>query len=261
MTTRYQAPTVGKAFRILEHVCRADQGSTISEIARELSMGKSTVHGVTVALEETGALVRDPETKRYLPGMMLYRLGRAAHARFDLERIAHPFMVELGDRTHEAVALGVRSGDHVWVLDAVPAGRDLEITVRPGTRIPLLAGATGKVVLAAMEDHRAREAIRSSGLPAHTESSITDADEYMEVVRAVRSRGYSTDDEEYLSGVRAVAAPLNAPGRPTTVIWVVGFTSSMSLEKMGRVAEDIVRTADAISLRIEADSAGTPGEE
>ena len=78
MSLKYQAPTVRKAFQILELVSRNASRLTLSDISRELAISKSTVHGIAAALEDAGALVRDPSTRRYAPGLALYELGRAA---------------------------------------------------------------------------------------------------------------------------------------------------------------------------------------
>ena len=47
----YQAPIVKKAFQMLELIARNDGRMKISDISRELGIGKSTVHGISQALE------------------------------------------------------------------------------------------------------------------------------------------------------------------------------------------------------------------
>ena len=51
---RYGAPSVKKAFAILSAISSSKEGLGVSELARGLSMAKSTVHGMTSALEEVG---------------------------------------------------------------------------------------------------------------------------------------------------------------------------------------------------------------
>ena len=55
----YQAPIVKKAFQILSLIAGEEKQRTISDLARELGISKSTVHGITRALEEVGALIRE----------------------------------------------------------------------------------------------------------------------------------------------------------------------------------------------------------
>ena len=83
----YSAPSVKKAFKILSAISDASNGLGISELAKQLKIGKSTVHGITSALEELGVLVRDPFHKKYTVGYTLLELGRRAHTRMKLRDI------------------------------------------------------------------------------------------------------------------------------------------------------------------------------
>jgi len=247
----YQAPTVKKAFQILNLVARRDNRLTISDLSRELGISKSTVCGITQALEGTGAVVRDDKTKRYSLGLTLFELGRKAYARIDLRDVARPVIEELMRSTRQSVFLGMRSGDHVSIVDIMESTQDLKITAHVGARLPLLVGATGKVFMAYMADHGAAQLIRTMQLRRDTERSITDPDRYMEEIRQVRACGYALDDEEYLQGVRAVAVPIHAPGRQLSAIWVVGFTQSMKREDMKTIAIKTKEAAAAISQKLD----------
>jgi DNA-binding IclR family transcriptional regulator len=65
MAEKYQAPIVKKAFQILRLISDTERGLGISELAKSLGISKGTVHGVTSALEEAGAIIRNPLNKRY----------------------------------------------------------------------------------------------------------------------------------------------------------------------------------------------------
>jgi IclR family KDG regulon transcriptional repressor len=255
----YQAPTVKKAFQILELVARQEKLLTISDLSRELGINKSTVHGITHALEDVGAVVRDRKTKRYALGMALFELAKAGYARIDLKDIARPIMEELMKATHQSVFLGIRSGDHVSILDIVESTQDLKITSPIGTQVPLLAGAIGKAFLASMEESPASAFIHARELRRFTEKSITDPNLYMAKVRDARATGYGLDDEEYIQGVRAVAAVIHNPGQQMAAVWVVGFTPSMSAEKLPLIASATKRAADVISQKIHLRSSNGQG--
>ncbi len=247
----YQAPSVKKAFQILDLVARRDKRLTISDLSRELGISKSTVHGIAQVLEGMGAVVRDDKTRRYSLGITLFELARTVYARIDLKDIARPIMQELMRSTRQTVFLGIRSGDHVSIIDIVESTRDLKITAHVGARLPLLVGATGKVFMASMAEQEAAELIRAVNLRQDTEKSITDPDQYMEEVRRARDCGYALDDEEYMQGVRAVAASIHVPGRQMSAIWVVGFSQSMPIEKMTAIAFETKSAADAISRKFD----------
>src|SRR4030042_2444215 len=150
----YQAPTVRKAFQILSLVCETSQGVRLSELSKQLKISKSTVHGIVSALEDIGALIRNPLTKRFTLAIPLFELGKAAFSRIDLKETARAIMEHLMELAQESVFLGVRNGEHVNILHIVESKQDLKITAPVGTRIPLPAGATGKVFMAFFMDER-----------------------------------------------------------------------------------------------------------
>ncbi|NWG04627.1 MAG: IclR family transcriptional regulator [Syntrophaceae bacterium] len=245
--TVYSAPSVKKAFRILHALADSPNGLGVSELAKQLKIGKSTVHGITSALEEIGVLVREPNRKKYSLGVTLLELRKKAYGKMALRDVAKIPMEKLMEKIGETVFLGILSGDHVTILDMVESHHEMKITSPPGTRIPLLAGAMGKVFLAHLEEKKAREVIHKTGLVRFTSKSIVDPKKFFKEVEETKRKGYAMDDEEYMLGVRAIAAPIQTTSPPLAAIWVVGFTSSLNDQKMEKVISEIQKTAQEIS--------------
>jgi len=248
---KYGAPSVKKAFAILSAISSSKDGMGVSDLAKKLKMAKSTVHGMTSALEELGAVMRYPLTKKYKLGFALLEIGRSAYSQIDLQTSARPVTEELMEKTQTSVFLGILNWDHVTILDIVEARRDLNITAPVGSTIPLFAGAVGKVFLAAMEKEQATKIISSKGLPRFTDNSIVDIDMYFNELRQVKEKGYAVDDEEYIMGVRAVASPLIGLGQLRSAIWAVGFKASLDSKKMQALTGETHKAAMAISRRIQ----------
>ncbi len=250
MATKYQAPSVKKAFQILKLISGTNHGLGITELANNLEMSKGTVHGIIFALEDSGAIIRDPVTKKYTLGVTLFELGKLAYSQIDLMALARPVMEELMERTEESVYVGVMNGGHITILDIIESSQDLKITSPKGTTIPLFAGATGKVILASMEKPQALNIITKNDLPRFTEHTITDPVRYLEEVESARKKGYATDYEEYISGVRAIASPIRGWKPLISALWVVGFKTSLNDHKMEDLIPATMEAAEEISRRI-----------
>lgn len=259
MAKGYFAPSVKRAFEILKLVSASKNGIGISDIARGLGMAKSTVHGMTSALEEIGAVLRDPVSKRYTLGFTLFELGKNAYSQVDLKDLARPVAEELMEKSHASVFVGVLNWDHVTILDVVEPRTELKITAPIGTTLPLLAGAAGKVFLSRLEDHEVQRILKTKGLTRFTEKSILSAERYLQEIRAARENGFATDDEEYIPGVRAVAAPIKEAVPLLSAIWVVGLKASLDEEKMKLLTRYAVDAARAIDQRIERQRVGAAG--
>lgn len=253
MTKPYQAPIVKKAFLILKAIS-ANKGLRLSEISTRLGISKSTVHGITNALEEQGAILRDPVSKEFTIGATLMELGKAAYERMDFKRAARPAMEHLMEQCHESVFLGVRNKSSVTIIDMVESRKDFKISSPIGTSLPLLAGAMGQIFLSAMTPVDARAYLMENPPNRFTSKTITDPDIYLKTLETVRETGIAFDDEEYIAGVRAVAAPIQPQGVYFPAIWVVGFTASMDDEKIPAIIAQI----RAAALEINTNLAGTP---
>jgi DNA-binding IclR family transcriptional regulator len=243
----YSAPSVKKAFKILHAISDASNGLGISDLSKKLKIGKSTVHGITSALEEMGILVRDPIHKKYNIGYTLLELRKKAYVKMELRDVARIPMERLMEKIGETVFLGILNGDHVTILDMVESHNEMKITSPPGTKLPLIAGATGKVFLSQFEEKKAKEIIQKIGLVRFTSKSIIDPKKFFKEVEETKKRGYAIDDEEYMLGVRAIAVPLQTAISPLAAIWVVGFTSSLNDQKMEKAILEIQKTAQEIS--------------
>ena len=168
----YGAPSIKRAFAILNAISASRSGLGVSEIARMLNIAKSTTHGMTQALEEVGALIRDPRTKRFKLGFTLLEIGRRAYSQIDLKALTRPVMEDLMKKTRTSVFIGTLNLDRIIVLDIVEARQDLKITAPVGTTMSLFAGAVGKVFLAALKTGEAEQIISENGLPRLTKRSI-----------------------------------------------------------------------------------------
>jgi IclR family KDG regulon transcriptional repressor len=250
-TITYSAPSVKKAFRILYAISEASNGLGISDLSKKLKIGKSTVHGITASLEEMGVLVRAPVHKRYAIGYSLLELCRTGYAKIELKDLARKPIEKLMEKVGETVFLGVLNGDHVTIVDTVESRNEMKITSPPGTRLPLLAGATGRVLLSQIEKEKAKEIIEKKGLVRYTSKTVIDHRQFLREIEEVKKRGYAVDEEEYITGVRAVAAPLLSASSAPAALWVVGFTSTLDDQKVKMVIREIQETTQEIKQSLD----------
>jgi DNA-binding IclR family transcriptional regulator len=248
MNNKYLAPSVKKAFDILKVISSSRGGIRLNEIAKALDIAKSTVHGIIAILEEVGAVRKDASTRKYELGLTLFELGKKAYSQINLREVARPILENLMTSVQETVFLGIINADkeRILVLDVVECSHDMKITSPVGTTLSLFAAAPGKAIMACMNQDTVKEIINRKGLPRHTDNSITDPVLFMKEIEKVRENGYAMDFEEYMSGVRAVAAPLNLEEQPLAAIYIVGFKKSLDDDKMDIIKTEIIKAADAI---------------
>jgi DNA-binding IclR family transcriptional regulator len=242
-TDGYNAPAVEKAFRLLKLVANSREELRLSDLVRHLGFSKSTTHGLVQALVAVGALNQNPKGKRLSLGPAIVELAFRNRNYLQIGEQVQPSLDQLRDRIGETVFFGMLSRSRTLIMAAAEALKPMKISSPPGTSIPLMAGAVGKVFLAGMPEATALQVMGQLGLPRYTESSITDAKLYLEQLAEVRHSGYAIDRGEYLSGVNAVATGLGQHRGMPLAVWVVGFAESMGPEKIERVVQAILDTA------------------
>ncbi len=246
-------PAVDRAVRVLRALAVDDGEPRLSDLSRRLRLSKSTLSGLLATLEHHGFVEREDGTRVYRLGAAVLELGHSVLRRQDIRQIARPHLVRLRDVLGETAVLHVPAGDEAIIVERAESNHDLKVVAPPGHRLPPFAGAVAKVFLASLPDDQLTAVLKTRALPAFTPHSITSPDRYMEDLRRVRRRGYATDDEEYLPGVRAVSAPVrNARGRTPATVTVVGSAARLTRERVPEAVAAVTAAAEAISRSLGA---------
>ncbi len=249
------APMVERAFRLLDILSSSEEGLILSDLARMLNMSKGSVHGLLKTLESSGA-IEQVEDRHYVLGPRIYDIAQAYIQRAGLRHFAVPVMRRLATKSGETVFLGRIEPKGVRIIECIVdegESASLRITAPRGTRVHMLAAATGPLVLASWSTDQREDYLNTHPLPHFTEHSILDPQQFLSRVEEAIHKGVSIDHEEYLAGVNAVAAPIyGASGRLVALLWMVGFTSRFSGMALERAATELRSEAEAISRSLGA---------
>ncbi|HHU75630.1 MAG TPA: IclR family transcriptional regulator [Firmicutes bacterium] len=244
---RYSAPVLYKAFAILEEIAIDQHGLGISDLARKLNMSKGTVHGIIQAFLDLGA-IRENTHKKFRLGPLLIKLGNMALDGEDLRIMSRPYMEELYKEFGETIFLGTFDGRRATIIDKVEKPYALKISAPIGAKIPLLAGATGKIFLSSLEEEDIQRLLAKKSFTKFNQDSFANAEDFLKEIKKVKKQGFATDYEEYLQGVNAVSVPIkDSYGRIAAAIWMVGFSSAFDAAKIERAKEAMIAAAKKIS--------------
>jgi IclR family acetate operon transcriptional repressor len=217
--------TVGNAVRTLALL--AEEGPLrLTALAGRLGLGKSTTHLLLQTLREHGMVDYDPATSTYRVGLRVFEIGSTAVEQGGFGARLVGAMEDLARRCNESVSLGVLSAGSVLFVQRVESPEILRADIRPGTRMPLHASASGKALLAAMTDAEVERLLPASPLPASARQTLRHRDDLLAEIRLIRERGYAKQDEEFVDGIAAVATPvLDASGRALAALSIAGPSS------------------------------------
>ena len=138
---------VERALSILEAFGETRAELTLTEIAEETGLYKSTILRLAASLGRYGYLVRDDKGLFRL-GPSLWRLGSSYRRNFDLDEFIRPVLRELVNETGETASFSVRDGDERVCLYRENSRSPIRHHLDEGARLPLDRGAAGRVLLA-----------------------------------------------------------------------------------------------------------------
>lgn len=238
-----QVRSVDRAVDVLEYLAR-NGWSGVTDVGSALGVHKSTAFRVLATLEARGLVEQHADSGKYHLGFGLVHLARAVTVGPDLTRYAQPTCERLASATGESVTLAVLEGDAVVTIDQVISDSSVVTQSWLGRRTPLHATSHGKVFLAYLPE-RVRARIVDGPHERFTESTLTDPDELLDCIAAVRERGYATTRQELEPGLDSAAAPVfGDDGSVVASVALSGPTYRIDdarLEELGR----IVRVAGA----------------
>jgi len=251
---------VGKVLRILEVLDRAPAGLQLKDIAEVTSLNKSTAHRFVAHLEGAGYLFRD-ESKAYMIGPRLVRLGSGTAYQNTLCRISRPILNRVWKITGETVNLAILDGHEVFYVDVLETLHTFHLVSQIGTRRPLHCTALGKAILSKMEPMAMEEAFRTIRVEHNTPKTITNVGQLRRDLAQSSLRGYALDDEESVTGARCIgSAILDANGKVTGAVSISGPVVRINRDRVPLFARAVCAAAAEISRKLGYDD-GTMEEQ
>ena len=235
--------STSRALDILELLADSSQGLTLTELARQLELPKSTVHGLVHTLRQRGYISQNETHRTFHLGLRLWEIGRAFQLEQELVRQALPIMRRLVDNLDEIVQLAVRDGIYNVYLAKVDCQQPIRLISQVGVRLFCHATGLGKALLSTEPDAEIDRLYADITLPGFTDNTITDVEALKEELRRTRARGYAEDREEYVAGLRCVAVPVVSHTGRTLAAMSFSLPAQRATDERLARAAALLRTA------------------
>ena len=250
--------TIERAALILDILGKGSQGFSIKKLSKETGLPKGSLHRLLSSLAYFDYVRQDSNTKNYHLGFKLVELGNHLINQIDLRTEAHPYLIELSERTKETVHMAILDhGEAIWV-DKVDSSQPADgsrmvcMVSVIGARIPTHCTAVGKVLLAFLSEERLVSIVKEKGLPRRTENTITDIEELKKHLQLIREQGYALNDEEDEKGVKCLAAPIRDQRREVIAAISISVPSARTRTDtlLAIFKDQVVETAMKISQKL-----------
>lgn len=217
---------------------RGRRGMRIGDVASVSGLPMSTCFRMLQRLEFEGLVDRDPLTRKYHLGPLLYELGLLAQPRYRLSELCDQALNHIAEQTLDTVYLSERRGaESICTSRALGDYPIKALTLDVGIRRPMGVGAGGLAILCALPVAEADEIIEANGA-RYEKFAAFDLGFLRAAVIEGREKGYSFLDSVATPGTAAVGVAF-PPENPVAAVSVAAISSRLGPTRRVEVAREI----------------------
>jgi DNA-binding IclR family transcriptional regulator len=242
------APAAVRAAAVLDALATSATGRlTLSELAREIAIPKSSTSNILVALE--GARLVERSEAGYSLGRKVVELGGAYLSRMDEVQEFYRFCEQAPTLSRETVRIALLDQTDVIYLARYEGHPAVRLTSNIGDRMPVSLCAVGKALIARRHDHDLDQLFPDTAeLPTMTRHSLKTGSDLRRDIEVIRQRGYAFEDEESTLGIicLAVAVPTRGAHGPSLGVSVTSLKATFTRETEAAMVAELRQLAAAI---------------
>jgi DNA-binding IclR family transcriptional regulator len=214
------------------------------------ALDKSTAHRLLQRLVQERMLARDPGTRGYRLGPLLYELGLAALPENGLRELSQPSLHLLAQSTGDMAFLIVRSGFDTVCLNRVAGKFAIQTLMQDvGDRHPLGVGAGGLAILSALSDSELR--IVTTAVTSQLRRYHLTEKKLRERVDATRERGAALDEGVAALDVTALGRAIrDRTGSPVGAVFIASIRGRMVENRQREVDKCLASCVSAIEAKL-----------
>jgi len=217
--TKYHANSISKAIGIMKCFTPDQIELGVTEIAREIGLGKSTTHRILNILVENGILKKNSVAKKYMIGPELYFLGSMYLISDVLLEAATPVIKTLNNVTGEVVNLSIFEKCYAIIVMREESKHELRWSRHVGSVLPAHSSSMGKAFLSELTEAEIDSLYPAEELPQITTKTIRSKMELKKELEQIRRDGISVDNEGTVEWIIGIATLIrDASGKAVAAI-------------------------------------------
>lgn len=242
-------PSLRKAILILDLVGRRGR-LPFSAIQKTLDLPKSTTHQLLKALTDVGAL-QFLTDGGFMLGPKICELGILGVRQRTIDSLSLRHLESLAGQSGLPCEIATFEGREAVVLASASPDGGARSTGCEGRRWPLNRVATGKALLAFLDEVDRKRLFADLDWTKATSRSIASPDAMARELDLVRKRGWALDDREALDDTSCIAAPVfDSRNRVVAAVATVGQANLITPERYESLSELVRNAANAVSQEV-----------
>jgi DNA-binding IclR family transcriptional regulator len=252
---KHRVPVIDRMMEVLAELEGRERGATIRDLVQRLKLPRTTIYRILNTLQLHEMVRRDGEGA-YQLGRRLVRFASHVPQRSGEEAfiaLAKPFLDALSARLGEGTKLSAIDADGVIVLATAQGRRQYALSVTPGQRTAVNAGAASKLLLAHLPEAEL-DARLARPLVGFTARTITDPKRLRPELSRIRRQGWAQDKGESAPSIQAFASPVFDAGGKVIAALSVPFLAGTEPDRMEEIRLAVVEAGKDLTRAVLAQS-------
>ncbi len=244
--------SIQRALDIVECFTNKEQELSLNEISGKVKLNKSTIHGILNTLLLNGYIDQNHDNSKYMLGKKFISKSGIVPSNLLFKNFSEKYVQPLSEKYNVTSHLLIYEQKELYTLKLyIPSSAYYAISSIIGKRIPFHATASGKIILAYMDQEEFNRYLTINPLKPFTPKTITDISLLETNLATIRKQGYSLEDEEVELGVFSIACPIF--NQFNKIFATVSISASVSQDNN---LDEIIADLKAAARKISAEYRG-----
>jgi IclR family transcriptional regulator, KDG regulon repressor len=252
MVAKDEVRALSRGLQLLEILVSKPEGMSLTHVAHEMDLAKSSVHRLLQTLVHNGYVCQktNQNNRHYYASFKLLTLSNKLVEDVSLSEISQPHLEQLAHASGETVHLVLWDQSNVVYIEKVEAPNPIRMYSRIGNHAPLHCTGVGKAVFAFLPEEQ-RERLLQQNFTRYTDNTLIDPDALRQNFEQIRVQGYAVDDGEHEEHVLCIAVPLfTRDNKVAGAISIAAVSYRMELAKLLALQPMLSEHAQQLSIEL-----------
>jgi IclR family pca regulon transcriptional regulator len=198
--------SLSRGLDVMRSFDRMRPSMTLSEVAERAGLSRAAARRFLLTFVRDGYAASDGKYFRLLPKVL--DLGASIMASLDIAETVQPGMNELAEQLQESCFAAILDGDSVIYVARAVSNRVVNVGITVGSRAPVNAVSTGRVLLSGLDDTALRRYLQRLKLSKLTPYTLTSKAKLKASIEQARRQGWSIVNQELEVGLQSISVPI-----------------------------------------------------
>ena len=236
---------IQNALAVIEFFATRGTPASLAEIQAHFGWPRSSTYNILSTLVEQGYMYEPARRGGYYPTRRWLDIAQALVEADPIDARLSKMLRRVAEETGETAILATAAGRHSVYVDVIESASPVRYVARPGVRVPIHAGASGRALLSGYSVAERRRALAGIDYTRYGTGALTSPEAVEAEIDLSLGRGWFQSLYEYDADLAAVALPLNPTDRRLAVV-VAGPVSRLEdrCEAMAMILSKALNTTD-----------------